>query len=85
MTPGRISTLIYTTIALAVAGLFLAATSFRGDYTWVARLGGAGWVFLLSMIVLMPTVTPWLKARLMRAKPDVQGRSAAEPRSGGHH
>jgi len=84
MTPGRISALIYTAIALTVAGLFLAATTFRGDYTWVARLGGAGWVFLLSMIVLMPTVTPWIKTRLMRARPDVQDRSAAGPRSGHH-
>ena len=84
MTPARISALIYTAIALTVAGLFLAATTFRGDYTWVARLGGAGWVFLLSMIVIMPTVTPWVKAKLMRAKPDVQGRSAEEPRPGHH-
>jgi hypothetical protein len=66
MTPGRISLAIYTTIALAAAGAFLAATTLRGDYDWVARLGGAGWVFLLSMIILMPTVTPWVKRRLGR-------------------
>jgi hypothetical protein len=30
----------------------------------VARLGGSAWVFLLSMIILMPTVTPWLRRRL---------------------
>jgi hypothetical protein len=67
MTPGRISSAIYTTIALAAAGAFLAATTLRGDYDWVARLGGAGWVFLLSMIILMPTVTPWVKKRLGRS------------------
>jgi hypothetical protein len=61
MTPGRTSFVIYTTIALAAAGAFLAATTLRGDYDWVARLGGAAWVFLLSMIILMPTVTPWVK------------------------
>jgi len=66
MTPGRISSAIYTTIALTAAGAFLAATTLRGDYDWVARLGGAGWVFLLSMIILMPTVTPWVKKRLGR-------------------
>ena len=66
MTPGRISAYIYTGVALAAAFGFLAATTFRGDYTWVARLGGAGWVFLLSMIILMPTVTPWVKKRLDR-------------------
>lgn len=66
VTPGRISAAVYTTIALAAAGAFLAATTLRGDYDWVARLGGAGWVFLLSMIILMPTVTPWVKKRLGR-------------------
>ena len=69
MTAGRISALVYTTIALAASGTFLAVTTFTGDYTWVARLGGAGWVFLLSMIILMPTVTPWLKSRMMRERP----------------
>ena len=64
MTPRSTSTLICTVIALVAAGLFLTATSFRGDYTWVARLGGAGWVLLLSMIILMPTVAPWLRRRL---------------------
>ena len=61
-----ISAIIYTSIALLVAGAFLAVTTLGGDYDWVARLGGAGWVFLLSMIILMPTVTPWLKRRLRR-------------------
>jgi hypothetical protein len=61
-----ISAIIYTSIALLGAGAFLAATTLGGDYDWVARLGGAGWVFLLSMIILMPTVTPWLKRRLGR-------------------
>ena len=59
-----ISALIYTAISLLGAVAFLAATTLRGDYNWVARLGGAGWVFLLLMIILMPTVTPWLKKRL---------------------
>ena len=59
-----ISALIYTATSLLGAVAFLAATTLRGDYDWVARLGGAGWVFLLSMIILMPTVTPWVKKRL---------------------
>jgi hypothetical protein len=66
MTPGRISFAIYTIIALTAVGAVLAATTLRGDYDWVARLGGAAWVFLLSMIILMPTVTPWVKKRLGR-------------------
>jgi hypothetical protein len=60
----HISFLIYTAVSLLGAVAFLAATTLRGDYDWVARLGGAGWVFLLLMIILMPTVTPWLKKRL---------------------
>jgi len=59
-----VSAVIYTAISLLGAVAFLAATTLRGDYDWTARLGGAGWVFLLLMIILMPTVTPWVKKRL---------------------
>lgn len=51
--PGVISALIYTSLSLMTSGTFLAVTV-AGNYTWVARLGGAAWVFGLSMIVLMP-------------------------------
>jgi hypothetical protein len=61
---GLISAMLYTPAALLAAGAFLAATVLSGDYGWVARLGGATWVFVLSMIILMPTVTPWVKRRL---------------------
>ncbi len=67
MKPGIVAAVIYTGVALLGAGSFLAATTLSGHYDWVARLGGAGWVFLLSMIILMPTVTPWVKRRLGRA------------------
>jgi len=59
-----LSAVLYTSISLLAAGIFLALTIGTGDYTWVARLGGAAWVFLLSMIILMPTVTPWVRKRL---------------------
>ncbi|MBI2868614.1 MAG: hypothetical protein HYX96_02165 [Chloroflexi bacterium] len=59
---GRTSALIYTSISLLAAGLFLTVT-ILGDYTWVARIGGAAWVFLLSMIILMPVITPLVKRR----------------------
>jgi hypothetical protein len=62
-----LSALVYTSVSLAGAGVFLAITLSTGDYRWVARLGGAGWVFFLSMIILMPVVIPWMQAR--------QGRS----------
>lgn len=54
---------MYTGLSVAAALVFLAITSLTGDYSWVARIGGAIWVFGLSMIITMPTVTPWLKSR----------------------
>lgn len=57
---GLTSALIYTPISLAAAGIFLAVT-LRGDYDWVARIGGAVWVFLLFMIISMPLVTSFVK------------------------
>lgn len=57
-----VSALIYTSISLLAAGLFLIIT-LAGNYTWVTRIGGAFWVFLLSMIVLMPTIIPLVKKR----------------------
>ena len=56
--------LVYTTLSLAAALAFFLVTVLTGDYSWVARVGGAVWVFLLSMIILMPTVTPWVRKRL---------------------
>lgn len=69
-----ISAILYTSISLLAATAFLLVTIFTGDYTWVARLGGAGWVFLLSMIILMPTITPWVRKRLATVEQDVQDR-----------
>ncbi len=59
---GFVSALIYTSISVTAAALFLTVTM-MGEYTLVARLGGAGWVFLLSMIILMPVVTSTVKRR----------------------
>lgn len=59
---GFTSALIYFTVSLAASGLFLLVTVL-GDYSWVSRLGGAGWVFLLSMIILMPSVTSLVKKK----------------------
>ncbi len=57
---GFISALIYSTLALVAAGSFFGVTLI-GKYDWVARIGGTVWVFLLSMIVLMPLVTSLVK------------------------
>ncbi len=61
---GRLSAAIYMTVSALATGIFFAITVLTGDYSWVARVGGSAWVFLLSMIILMPTVTPWLRKRL---------------------
>jgi hypothetical protein len=60
---GLLSALIYTGISVLAAGLFLAAT-LPGHYTAVERIGGTTWVFILSMIILMPIVTPLVKKKL---------------------
>ncbi len=59
---GFVSALIYTSISVVAALIFFGIT-LAGDYTWVARLGGAAWVFLLCMIILMPLVTSSIKRR----------------------
>lgn len=61
---GLVSVAIYTAASLLAAATFFAVTVLTGDYSWVARVGGSAWVFLLSMIILMPTVTPLVRKRL---------------------
>ena len=60
---GSISAVTYTGISVLAAGLFLLST-ISGQYTLVERVGGTAWVFLLSMIILMPIVTPLVKRKL---------------------
>ena len=57
-----ISAVIYTGISLLAAGLFIAAT-LSPRYTGVDRFGGAAWVFILCMIILMPVIIPIIKRR----------------------
>ena len=59
---GFISTVISAAISVTAAGLFLVAT-LAGEYTLVERIGGAVWVLLLSIIILIPVVTPLVKKR----------------------
>lgn len=65
----RRSALIYLPIAVGVALLFLAAASLVGNYPPVARVGGAVWVGLLSLIVSMPLVTARVKKQWSGARP----------------
>jgi len=60
--PGLAAAATYFSIALAAAVIFLAIT-LAGRYTWIARLGGAAWVFLLAVIILMPPVISHYKRK----------------------
>jgi hypothetical protein len=62
---GLISAFVYTGISLIMVAVFLIATLAR-HYTIVERVGGAVWVFMLSMIILMPIVIPTIKKRYNR-------------------
>ncbi len=54
----RVAGLIYGGASVAAALVFWAVTTFTGSYPAVGRYGGAAWVFILVMIVLMPIVIP---------------------------
>jgi hypothetical protein len=60
----RRSLSIYLPISITAALLFLIAASVTGDYPTVARVGGAVWVGVLSLIVSMPLVTARVKKRI---------------------
>lgn len=74
---GLVSAVIYTSIAATAAGLFLIATFSSDRYGSVERFGGAAWVFLLSMIILMPTITPIVR-RLSIGSPEVSQKLRIE-------
>ena len=58
---------IYLPISLGSALLFLLIASITGNYPLVARLGGALWVGLLSLIVSMPIVISRVKKQMQSA------------------
>ena len=62
----RRSMMIYLPISVGAALVFLLAASLIGGYPLVARIGGAVWVGLLSLIVSMPVVTSRVKKQLNR-------------------
>jgi Cu+-exporting ATPase len=66
----KVSAAVYTALSLVLAGAFFMVTLLTGDYSWVARIGGAIWVFGLSMIITMPTVTPWMRSRAVEKPRD---------------
>jgi hypothetical protein len=58
---GRVGMALYTSCSLIAAAVFFTIT-LTGDFGWVARIGGATWVFLLAMVILMPTVPAVLRS-----------------------
>lgn len=49
--------------ALVAALVFSGITIALDGYPAVARYGGAAWVFLLTWIITMPVLAPFLKRR----------------------
>ena len=60
---------IYLPISIGAALLFWLITTLSGDYPAVARIGGAIWIGLLSLIVSMSVV-------ISPVKKQFQGRAA---------
>jgi ABC-type Fe3+-siderophore transport system permease subunit len=63
---GRRSARIYIPLSLGGGGLFFLAAGWAGETALAARVGGALWVGLLTLIVSMPLVTARMKARARR-------------------
>jgi hypothetical protein len=59
----RVSYLVSFGFALILGGGFFLITSISGDYNVLASYGGAAWVFVLALIIALPTVTPIMKRR----------------------
>ncbi len=83
------SALVYTGISVLTSGTFFAVTTLTGSYNWLTRIGGAVWIFLLSMIILMPIITPIVKRstearrEIAMAKDPVCGMDVDEKRPPG--
>ena len=59
----RMSYLISLGLALTLSVGFYLVTSLTGQYSILARYGGAVWVLLLTLIIALPTLTPLMKRR----------------------
>lgn len=64
----RKSALVYLAITAAAALVFLLASTLIGNFTIVAKIGGAVWVSLLTLIVSMPLVTSSFKKKFKGIK-----------------
>ncbi|TAK24099.1 MAG: hypothetical protein EPO26_06715 [Chloroflexota bacterium] len=63
---GFVAALVYVPLALLSAGLFALAAAASGRAGPTVIVAGAFWVGLLVLIVLMPIVIPFVRARSRR-------------------
>ena len=61
--PSAVAAALYLGLSLLAALAFVGLATLRGEASWASRLIGAVWVFLLSAIILMPVVIPWVRKR----------------------
>jgi nitrate/nitrite transporter NarK len=78
--PARTAAFIYGGISVAGAVGFFLVTTFVAGYPAVARYGGAAWIFLLMMIVLMPIVIPQVQKRAKK-RPGLPGPGSGDQAS----
>ena len=64
----RLSAVYYTGTSLGMAVVFWILTQIVGGYPTAAIVGGAVWVFILSMIVSMPLYTGHFKRKSSMGK-----------------
>jgi Flp pilus assembly protein TadB len=76
---GRAAALIYIAASFLAALAFWLVTTLTGHYPAVARFGGALWIFILLMIVLMPVVIPWMRRR---GQPESEATACPLPEPG---
>ena len=61
--PSAVAAAVYLGVSLLAAAAFAGLATLKGETSWPSRLIGAAWVFLLTTIVLMPVVIPWVRNR----------------------
>lgn len=61
--PSAVAAALYLGLSLLAALGFVGLATLKGEASWAGRLIGAVWVFLLSAIILMPVVIPWVRKR----------------------
>lgn len=57
-----VSAFWYIGISLTLSFVFFLITGWN-QYDAVARYGGSIWVFILTMIITMPVIIPWIKKK----------------------